>query len=415
MREWTIGLVALLVTTLTAAPADARSKRYKVVKAPAGKAHSHVIKLSVGPFGVGATQDREVCEYVELPFLKGLTSCLREKPGDPETCGLPIVGYDIRMKGSGTSHHFILWAYEGSAEGAAAFPAGIHDSKACLDFGPADSINTRQIGGSQTRRLRALLPSGLGQQVKALTGPDGTPTGIGLILNSHFIGSGEPAKGAVKIQLYVARPGSIRAYGKLIFDVLASAFIEVPPGTVRTTSGSWEVGGAVIPIVGGPPANDACVLFLTAHMHRRGVKFTTDLVDATGTQPIYQTVDYADPGQVGFIPPKLMTRGMRFQYECTHDNGVAKLLKLGCELEPGVTPGVPLWRAFLDGKLDGSPRSCASDADCTGIGTGRCVPANLVWGFTSNDDMCILPGMYYDAIPGAPPGQECDLSLLPPL
>jgi hypothetical protein len=28
---------------------------------------------------------------------------------------------------------------------------------------------------------------------------------------------------------------------------------------------------------------------------------------------------------------------------------------------------------------------------------------------------CILPGTYYDAIPGAPAGRECDLSLLPPL
>jgi len=65
--------------------------------------------------------------------------------------------------------------------------------------------------------------------------------------------------------------------------------------------------------------------------------------------------------------------------------------------------------------LDGAPRSCATDADCTGIGPGHCVPANLVFGFTSNDEMCILPGMYYDAIAGAPAGRECDVSLLPPL
>jgi hypothetical protein len=111
-----------------------------------------------------------------------------------------------------------------------------------------------------------------------------------------------------------------------------------------------------------------------------------------------------------------MTRGMRFDYECTHDNGVTTPPKLGCELEPGVPPGTPLWRVFTTtGKLDGSPKSCTTDADCAGIGTGRCVPPRLVFGFTSNDDMCILPGMYYDAIPGAPAGRECDVSLLPPL
>ena len=33
--------------------------------------------------------------------------------------------------------------------------------------------------------------------------------------------------------------------------------------------------------------------------------------------------------------------------------------------------------------------------------TGNCVKATLVFGFTSEDDMCILPGYYYDADPTA--------------
>jgi hypothetical protein len=41
--------------------------------------------------------------------------------------------------------------------------------------------------------------------------------------------------------------------------------------------------------------------------------------------------------------------------------------------------------------------------------TGNCVPANLVFGFLSEDDMCILPGYYYDANPDAPAGKECEL------
>ena len=41
--------------------------------------------------------------------------------------------------------------------------------------------------------------------------------------------------------------------------------------------------------------------------------------------------------------------------------------------------------------------------------TGNCVKANLVFGFTSEDDMCILPGYYYDADIDAAPGQECVL------
>jgi Tol biopolymer transport system component len=59
---------------------------------------------------------------------------------------------------------------------------------------------------------------------------------------------------------------------------------------------------------------------------------------------------------------------------------------MGCEESAGVAPGRPLEAA----------RRCQSDADCTGFGTGRCVPANLVFGFTSDDEMCIMPGVYYE-------------------
>jgi len=407
--------LALAIVLLLLGALDAAARGYHVAKAPAGKPYSHVVTLRIGPFDVSATHDREVCQYVQLPYVKGLTSCQRERPEEPETCGLPILGYEIRL-GGGISHHFILWAYEGTVDSAAKFPPGIHDSQACLDFGPADSLHTRQIGNSQSRRLRALLPEGLGQQIRAVTDAGGTPRAIGLVLNAHYIGAGKPTKGVARVKLFVARPGTIRAYGKLIFDVTGSAFIDVPPGTVKTTGGAWEVGGPSAPIVGGPPASDACVLFLSAHMHKRGVRFTTELVDASGARTIYDAGDWEHPGTVAFTPPRLMTRGMQFRYTCTHDNGVTTPLKLGCELETGVTPGVPLWKTFaLREALDGAPRSCATDADCTGIGTGRCVPANLVFGFTSNDEMCILPGMYYDAIAGAPAGRECDLSLLPPL
>jgi hypothetical protein len=405
--------LALLLGGL-AGPAQASPRKlYHVVRRPEGGRYSAVITMKIGPFDIGATQDREVCQYVEVPYDERLADCVPgDAPGDPERCGLTIVGTDIEMKGTGASHHFILWAYEGSAEGAALFPAGVHDSKACLDFGPADSINTRQVTGSQMPRLRAFLPRGIGQQVAAVTA-DSQPKGIGFILNSHYIGTGTPSTGFVKVKVFVAARHTIRAHAKLIFDVLAGAFIEVPPGETRTVSSNWEVGGPVLPIVGGPPTTDACVIFVTGHMHKRGLRFTTDLVDENGSRRIYQASDYSDMRAYTFPTPQLMRRGSSFHYECTHDNGVTTPVKMGCELEAGVTPGIAQWKAFVKGSLDGSPHACASDADCTGVGTGRCVPANLVFGFTSNDDMCILPGVYYDAVPGAPPGRECDVSLLP--
>ena len=407
-------LTTALLVALAAAPLPAQAKKlYRVRHARGGHAYARTIDLTIGPFPIEARQDREVCQYVELPYAKMRPSCAPgDRPGDPERCGLTIVGYDIQMKGTGASHHFILWSYEGTSEAAAKFPSGIHDSKACIDFGPADSVNTRQIGGSQSRTLKTILPGGLGQQIGAFHDADGTPRGIGLILNSHYVAMGTPTTGLVKLRLYLARPRAVKAYAKLIFDPVAGAFIDVPPGQVRTTSFSWQVGGLSVPIFGGPPQNDACVLFISGHMHKRGVRFTTELIDETGVHPIYESHDYSDMGQKPFRPPQLMTRARSFRYECEHDNGVTTPQKMGCELEPGVTPGTAQVNLLASGRLDGSAHGCATDADCAGIGTGRCVPANLVFGFTGDDDMCILPGLYFDAIPDAPPGRECDLSLL---
>ncbi len=106
-----------------------------------------------------------------------------------------------------------------------------------------------------------------------------------------------------------------------------------------------------------------------------------------------------------------MTNGEELRYQCTHDSGVTKDQKMGCEEEAGVIPGkTPIEVFGHSNNFSGAAHRCTTDADCAGIGTGKCVPANLVFGYTSDDDMCILPGYYYDADTQKPPGHECDLS-----
>jgi hypothetical protein len=107
--------------------------------------------------------------------------------------------------------------------------------------------------------------------------------------------------------------------------------------------------------------------------------------------------------------------GQSLTYRCTHDNGVTTAEKMGCEEEAGVRPGVPALLAFTSGRgfFGGAAKRCTSDADCAGFGTGKCVQANLVFGATSDDDMCIMPGAYYDVNEDAPAGADpCDLSLI---
>lgn len=120
-------------------------------------------------------------------------------------------------------------------------------------------------------------------------------------------------------------------------------------------------------------------------------------------------MEYTDPPQVSFTPPMLVNPGQRLRYTCTHDNGVTTAVRMGCEEEAGVIPGIDAATALFSGRgTTGAAKQCVTDADCAGFGTGKCVPANLVFGFTSNDDMCIMPGGWYPATNGS-----CDVSGLP--
>jgi hypothetical protein len=82
--------------------------------------------------------------------------------------------------------------------------------------------------------------------------------------------------------------------------------------------------------------------------------------------------------------------------------------KFGCEDTPGVVPGVQ-WDGFVDPTTT-HPKPCGKDgANCGG---NACVPANLVFGPLSDDDMCILTATVYDPLPGVPPDEACGLRVL---
>ena len=196
--------------------------------------------------------------------------------------------------------------------------------------------------------------------------------------------------------------------------------------------GGVDLGGSTggVPV----PRGAACVTQVTAHMHKRGKKFTVNFVDHDGSQtPLFEATDYSDPGQWPRtdqpLPanwPLLVSPGQALAYECTHDNGSDAStvpVKLGCEETPGEAPGRSILDQFAARKniTGGAAKRCTQAgpdaAECPASDpafpdrtfTGNCVEANLVFGFTSDDDMCILPGAYYDW----DPVNGCDLGPLP--
>jgi hypothetical protein len=414
---------ALLVLTLSA-----------LLGAVPAHAGGRPIHLKVPKFVVPPRHDREVCVFVRLPrktsFLNG---------------GIKIVNKGI--KNGFTSHHFLMWTYQGTQVDG--FPTGAkpQDDEACLDFGPSDRDQRLLIGGSQSPKYILRSPRGLAQELATVKDRNGKPV-LGIILNSHWINSTDkPHSAAVKITLYPAR-GKPKRLMQPLFEVLANGFLRVPPGTVRTTSATFPPFIQVAGGLGGGrvPTGPACIVMLTAHMHKRGKDFKTEFVEGGTETLVYETQSYSEPPTLimnGVRPnpaPMLLKPGDKLRYTCTHDNGVTTPVKMGCEehfpqeglacttdndcssrgkCTDGTCHNVP-GRSIAEvvftpgGGIDGSAKRCAVDGDCPNDGTytGRCVPANLVFGFTSDDDMCILPGAWYDAIPGAPPGSECDLNLL---
>jgi hypothetical protein len=310
----------------------------------------------------------------------------------------------------------------------AAFPpkGKVVDSKACLDFGPADRNSRAMIGGSQEPRALATLPKGLAQEIS----PPAHGEPIGIILNTHWINSSDrPQVAAVKVRLLNAKPG-IKRLIKPIFDVVANAFIDVAPNSKAVSSAGWRVGGLDLGKSNGGsplPQGSVCVVSLTTHMHKRGELFAVELVKNHQKSPLFQSTTYTDPplniydGKNGRQPPLLLQKGDGFNYACTHANGVdGKPLKIGCQETDADTPGKPVFpfgfHAAKQCTMPGDdPSECpATDPNYPGrTFTGKCVPANVVFGFTSDDEMCILPGSYYDANVSAPAGHECDLAAMP--
>ena len=368
------------------------------------------VTLRVPKFDVPARSDREVCTFVALPADKPL-----------DVAGALVANVGIR--GDFTTHHFLLWAYEG--KDLASFPpkGELVDSKACLDFGPTDTNQRTLIAGSQSPTLRTKLRKGLAQQIKPTVDGAGKSQ-IGLILNSHWInGSDRTQRASVRIKLYSAKPHSVRQYLLPLFDVIANGFIRVAPHEVKTETWTWKPGGFDFGVgLGGGvvPTGPACVVGITSHMHKRGKLFTVDFMEgASPTTRLLETETYSDPPQVNFPEPMLVTSDQGLKYTCTHDNGVTTPVKLGCEEQPGVAPGVDAVTAFLSGRTtQGAAKRCSAvgpaPTECPSTDpaypdrhfTGNCVEANLVFGFTSDDDMCILPGAFYPANAQG----NCDLS-----
>jgi hypothetical protein len=381
---------------------------------PAGAARRRIVDLAIGPFRIEANRDREVCQAVRVRGVPGME----------------VLSYSVRSRTSSAgavgTHHFAAYGYRGSD--SRAFPAGLADDPGCNGFGPSDFYNHRvSLAGSGGERRRgrwlvtdSAVPPGLSQP---LPNPTDAPGDALIVLNSHYFNdSARPARGYARLRLRLGPADPHKRVLRQLLAVDASRRIDVAPGTSGSETATWQADGAENPDTegGANPAGDVCLLYLTGHMHKRGARFMLayEREGAPMEPPLLDFTDYVHPAVVyyvrGFLLPAHTAENGHplFRYTCEHANGTAgKTIKTGCETEPGMTPGTSWTDAAARGisPLESHARPCGeAGVNCAGFGTGRCVPANLVFGPLSDDDMCILVGTVYDPIPGLPPEQACD-------
>jgi len=283
----------------------------------------------------------------------------REVPigGETEICELFVLDNEEPLEIGGFeiaqplgSHHFVVYSYEGN--GAEMYPEGPFKASGCTGVGPPDSMNLVQVAGAGDDYENIQYPAGTGIRLRPRQP---------ILLNSHYTNStGQPFSPTVYVNLYFAKQKIVNT---LEASTIANYSIFVPPGRSAVTTARWTV------------PFDLYYILLSSHEHKRGQKFTARIIEGDVDRPegdrvgrsygddvrnegnhpepgdFYRSVEWEHPTVLTYDEPRLFRKGTVVEFACTQSN----------EKKTPVTFG-PL----------------------------------------SEDEMCMLTGIYYRA-PSAPP------------
>ena len=244
------------------------------------------------------------------------------------------------------SHHFILFRYIDDGNPNTPPPTlnvwNPHDA-ACLSGGGFQE----NLTGAQDPHVIEAYPDGL-----ARTLHPGDIVG----LNSHYINTlNVPIQGHVYVNVYPYSGTQPHHTAKTLFATDANY------STTGIGIGAGGSGG-ILPFHTGVTEGDwvnfenpgVCLVYLTSHMHKRGILFTEEY--PVGNQ-VYNNSDWDHPYVLGFPAPLWIPQNDVIHYECTHDNGFS------------------------------NPNDVKRNSNG--------IPAKLHFGLSADDEMCIMPGLYF--------------------
>ena len=259
---------------------------------------------------LGPGEQRETCMWVRTPNSADFTVGRWEFSLNPGT------------------HHFAVFNWD--KPGAPPVLGSFGDDPGCISgamFGATLS------GSPQAPYYVDALPPGLGRVL---------PAGGYLGLNAHYANEFDvpiQMKVWINIHPYAGTPEHLV---ETVTDYDDMFTIDVPPRTQRVLHGRFVNQG---------PSPMAFVQ-LVGHMHKRGLRFAAWTSD--GTQ-VLEDLDWAHPHWRPFTPPLVLAPADYLDFECLHDNGVTRPLKVD---------------SF-----------------------GNALP--LKFGLTADDEMCTLSGSWY--------------------
>lgn len=410
---------------------------------PAGEG----VQLYAPPWSIPPRGEDEVCFATTYDFSDRVPAsrrlpCPSNWGGASREC-FAYAGSQFRQDPN--SHHSIVYAYTGSAPHDAFGPftchGGVHADQPCDPTRPgvappagADCGQRSACAGRIARLAPACYPAAGGSygpyDFSTGGGVSNTPTthGIGgaqtpvastshppgvyavlpvrgvIVWNSHaFNLTGDPTTNEQWLNLEFGS-GPLQHLVLGVFDASGIFDTRVPPFAQQELcrSSTFERGARIIE--------------LSSHTHKRGVRFRVwgpPVEPCVGDcapdarPPEFTTTDYADPARVRYDPPLALdstaVRDRTFKFCALYDNGFAnpatvKRKSRAPLLSLGFCNGIAHYALDCCAELRCiGPQAgmlCSSDAECGG-GAGSCDACTLYGGVTTEDEMFILTGGYY--------------------
>lgn len=291
-------------------------------------------QLHLPPYRIEPGTEREVFYATQI----------RDENGDLIEGDIFINRYEIFYPTG--SHHFILYRLtdeaitEGVLDSGITPGIGVDPTHVFRELDPADpqalgNLGTHRffVAGTQTEDFSFEFPEGVALRLPGDTLFD---------LNSHYINllGTETLIGEAYINIHTLPPEEVKHEAREIF--VSNTEINVPPGFTRVTKMDWYVEDELL-LRDAPSDAIMNIIMLTSHMHRHGELF--EITQMSTNELLHRSIVYDDAPITFYYPPLMLNATDGLSFQCTHNN---------------------------------------HDRD---------IP--IEFGFTSEDEMCIIVGYYY--------------------